>query len=57
MRTYKQLTREERYQIYMLMQAGYKQSEIAVMIGRHRSTISRELDRNQGMRGYRPRQA
>ena len=57
MRTYTQLTREERYQIYALKQAGHNQCEIAVMLGRHRSTISRELDRNRGMRGYRPRQA
>ncbi|HCP32521.1 TPA: IS30 family transposase [Candidatus Acetothermia bacterium] len=27
------------------------------MLGRHKSTISREVSRNRGMRGYRPRQA
>jgi len=27
------------------------------MLGRHKSTISREISRNQGMRGYRPQQA
>jgi len=57
MKAYTQLTREERYQIYALKQADHNQSEIAVVIGRHRSTISRELSRNRGMRGYRPRQA
>lgn len=57
MRTYTQLTREERYQIYMLIQAGHKQSEIAKLLGRHRATISRELWRNRGLRGYRPKQA
>jgi len=37
MRTYTQLTREERYQIYMLMQAGHKQSEIAGTGAQNRS--------------------
>ena len=57
MKAYTQLTREERYQIYALKQAGHNQTEIAVILGRHKSTISRELSRNQGMKGYRPRQA
>jgi len=57
MRAYTQLTREERYQIYALKQAGHQQSEIAEMLGRHKSTISRELRRNRGLRGYRPKQA
>lgn len=57
MNTYTQLIREERYQIYALKQAGHNQCEIAVMLGRHKATISRELSRNRGMRGYRPRQA
>ena len=57
MRTYKQLTQEQRYQIYALKKAGHKQMEIANVVGIHKSTISRELRRNQGQRGYRPKQA
>jgi len=55
--TYKQLTREQRYQIYALMKAGLFQTEIAQVIGVHKSTISRERRRNRGLRGYRPKQA
>ena len=55
--TYKQLTREQRYQIYALMKAGLFQTEIAKVIGVHKSTISRERRRNCGLRGYRPKQA
>ena len=54
---YTQLTREERYQIYALNAAGQNQTEIAQIIGRHKATISRELRRNRGQRGYRPKQA
>lgn len=54
---YTHLTREERYQIYVLKKAGHKQYEIAQLLGRSRSTISRELARNRGGRGYRPKQA
>lgn len=54
---YTHLTREERYQIYALKKAGHKPSEIADVLERDRSTISRELARNQGQRGYRPKQA
>ena len=57
MRHYTQLTEHQRYQIYALMKAGHKQFEIATLIGVHKSTISRELSRNRGLRGYRPRQA
>lgn len=57
MRGYTQLTQEERYQIYVLMKAGHNQSEIAAVLGRNKSTISRELRRNRGLRGYRPKQA
>ena len=55
--TYKHLSQEERYQIYILMSAGNSQQQIAELLGRHKSTISRELARNTGGRGYRPRQA
>ncbi len=57
MRTYKQLTQSERYQIYALKRNGHSQQEIADTIGVHKSTISRELHRNRGQRGYRPQQA
>lgn len=55
--TYQHLSQEERYQIYILMKDGKTQSQIATLLNRHKSTISRELARNTGNRGYRPRQA
>lgn len=57
MKHYTQLTEHQRYQISALMKAGHTQTEIAILIGVHKSTISRELTRNRGLRGYRPRQA
>jgi IS30 family transposase len=54
---YTQLTREQRYQIKALMKTGHNQKEIAEAIKVHQSTISRELRRNRGQRGYRPKQA
>ena len=54
---YTQLTQEERYQIYALLKAGHSQTEIAMILNRHKSTISREIQRNTGLRGYRPQQA
>ncbi len=57
MRDYTQLTQEERYQIEALLKMGHHQSEIATVLKRHKSTISREVRRNRGLRGYRPKQA
>ena len=57
MQHYTQLTEAERNQIYALKQAGFKPSVIALQLSRHPSTIYRELRRNRGLRGYRPRQA
>lgn len=57
MKHYQQLTREQRYQIYGLRKAGFKQREIANEVGVNKSTISRELRRNRGQRGWRPKQA
>ena len=57
MRYYTQLTQEQRYQIYALLKMDHTQVEIAKVIGVHKSTISRELRRNRGLRGYRPKQA
>lgn len=57
MKHYTQLVREQRYQIYAFRKAGWNQSEVAEELGVNKSTISRELARNSGARGYRPRQA
>jgi IS30 family transposase len=54
---YTQLAREQRYQINILRKAGHKQTYIALMVGCHKSTISRELRRNRGQKGYRHYQA
>lgn len=51
------LTFEERRILYRLKKKGKTSTEIADMMGRHRSTIYRELCRNTGQRGYRPKQA
>ena len=57
MRHYTQLTKDQRYQISAFLKTGYSQSEIAKEIRKSKSTISRELKRNTGRRGYRPKQA
>ena len=57
MSSYQQLTQCQRYQIKALLKSGQNQTEIAKIIGVHKSTISRELKRNRGQRGYRPKQA
>ena len=54
---YHQLTKVQRYQIDVLKKAKNKQKDIALLIGVSASTISRELKRNTGQRGYRPKQA
>ncbi len=57
MRSYTHLTLEQRYQIQALMKMGHSYQEIGDVIGVHKSTITREVRRNQGRRGYRPQQA
>lgn len=54
---YTHLTEDERYQIYESLAANVSQAAIARLLGRSASTICRELQRNWGQRGYRPRQA
>lgn len=57
MKTYTQLTSGQRYQISALKKIGCGPTEIAKELEVHKSTISRELSRNTGERGYRPKQA
>ncbi len=52
-----QFTSEQRYQIRALMQTNQPPTIIAQIVGVDRSTIYRELKRNTGQRGYRPKQA
>lgn len=54
---YKHLSREERYQIYSLLKADQTPAQIARLLGRSPGTISREIKRGSGQRGYRAEQA
>ncbi len=54
---YTQLTQEQGYQIYAFKKAGFSQAAIAHETGIHKHTVSREIRRNRGKRGYRPKQA
>jgi len=54
---YSQLTEGERNQIHALLQVKVSRGKIAVILGRDASTIVREIQRNHGLRGYRPLQA
>jgi IS30 family transposase len=51
---YKQLTLEKRYHISALKKQGYSQKSIALELGVHPSTISRELKRNLFDKKYSP---
>lgn len=55
--SYHRVTQEERIHIYRWSQEGCSQNEIARRLGRDPGTINRELLRNGGLRGYRPKQA
>ena len=51
MKKYKQLSLSQRYQIESLTKTGLTQTQIASIVGVHRSTICRELKRNLPTRG------
>jgi len=54
---YNHLIRDQRSQIYALKSNGLEQQDIAAHLGVSPSTISRELKRNRGAKGYRFQQA
>ncbi len=54
---YRHLTFDGRCQIYALGKSGLSNGAVARRLGRAPSTVSRELRRNAGGRGYRHRQA
>lgn len=54
---YHHVTRDIRCQIYALKSIGKSLRQIALAVGHDKSTISREISRNTGKRGYRFKQA
>lgn len=57
MTQYHHLTEKERYHIDQCVKSGMKRNQIAAQVGVNKSTISRELSRNSGLRSYRWKQA
>ncbi len=55
--TYKHLSLEDRYYIEISLRNEASHREIAVSLTRSQSSISREISRNKGLRGYRHKQA
>ena len=57
MKEYTQLTLPQRYEISALHKVGQTPTQIARIVGVHRTTISRELKRNKSPNGYYPQAA
>lgn len=55
--SYKHLTQKERFLIHHYLQEGFSLRKIARTLERSHGTISREIRRNKGNRGYRHKQA
>lgn len=55
--SYNHLTQEERYLIHAHKTTGKSIPEISIILGRNKTSIYREISRNTGGRGYRPKQA
>ena len=57
MNHYKHISKIERLETGILLKRGYSVAEVANELGRHRSSIYRELKRNTVSGGYRPAKA
>jgi transposase, IS30 family len=57
MKEYTQLTLPQRYEISVLHKVGQGPTQIARIVGVHRTTISHELKRNRSSNGYFPQAA
>ena len=57
--TYRQITYQERYTLGLLRRQGLSPAAIARILGRHRSSVSREICRNRSNSDgtYRPQLA
>jgi len=56
-RSYKHLTQEQRYEIQTMHKQGVSYRTIGAALGVSASSIGREIRRNSGKGGYRPKQA
>ena len=56
MNSYRRLNQTDRIRTKGLLSAGLSQTRIADKLKVHKSTISTEIKRNSGLRGYRPKQ-
>lgn len=54
---YRRVTKEDRIVIKSKLEEGLTKKEIADNLGFHKATITREIQRNSGKRGYRSKQA
>lgn len=54
---YSQLTLDDRIIIHIYLQQNFTYEEIGKKIKKHKSTISREIQRNKESKGYRYKQA
>jgi IS30 family transposase len=54
MKNKKHLTREQRYTISRMLQAGFTKKAVCIATGKDKSVISRELKRNASKRGSSP---
>ena len=57
MKQYTQLSQDERYAISRCIKSDKSKTQLARELNRSRSTFYREINRNKGLRGYRPKQA
>ena len=57
MNGYRRLTQIDRIRIKDFLILGLSQTQIADKLKVHKSTISREIKRNSGLKGYRSKQA
>ena len=57
MKQYRQITKDERLEIGILLGRGYSDAEIGEVLGRHRSTIYRERTSNAVKGSYQPAKA
>ena len=51
--SYRRVTYQDRLVIKASLKKGLTRAEIADKLGFHKSTVSREIKRNTGCRGYR----